>query len=320
MPRTVLLTGATGTVSSALLQNLKSSTLDLRAMVRDISRVPQAHVGATEVVAGDLGDPSSLPAAFEGVHDLWLLVPNGPRTPEHTMNALWAARQAGVERVVRLSVVGAAGHAPARGGRLHAMADRLLQDSDLRWTILRPHWFMQNLFDEASEISARGALSMSMGAGRIGMVDVEDVAAVAAAVIDEASDRHDGKTYTLTGPRSVSLADVASSISAALGQRIEYVPVSGATRRATLLSCGVPSWIADMIIEWERAYATGWGDFTTTHVREVLGRSPRDVDDFLHESAGAFSASPPSSSAVELRGTGPRPLRPGALGGPRRGR
>ena len=92
MSRTVLITGATGTVSTALLDGLRVADVALRALVRDASRADGLRERA-EVVVGDLDDPRSLPPAFAGVQDLWLLTPNSPRAPENNMNALWAARR-----------------------------------------------------------------------------------------------------------------------------------------------------------------------------------------------------------------------------------
>lgn len=156
MTRTLLLTGATGTVSNVLAEAPADADVTVRALVRDPDRAAALEGQVDRVVVGDLGDPGSLPAAFEGVDDLWLLVANVPRAPEHGMNAVRAARQAGVDRVVRLSAIGAGPDAPIRGGRLHALSDRELEASELRWTILRPHWFMQNLLNEAGEIAATG--------------------------------------------------------------------------------------------------------------------------------------------------------------------
>src|SRR5690606_11137220 len=171
MSRTVLITGATGTVSTALMNALAGTGVALRALVRDESRAPQG----AEIRVGDLDGPKTLPPGFEGVQDLWLLTPNSPRAPENSMNALWAARRAGVERVVRLSVIGAAPDAPNRSGRLHALSDQELEHSGLRWTILRPHWFMQNLLNEADDIAATGTFSLNMDTARIGMIDVHDI-------------------------------------------------------------------------------------------------------------------------------------------------
>jgi uncharacterized protein YbjT (DUF2867 family) len=153
MGRTVLITGATGTVSSALIEALADSDFELRALVRDPGKAGPLRERGAQVSIGDLDDARSLPEAFDGVEDLWLLPPNGPRSSENSMNAVWAARQAGVRRVVRLSAVGAAYDAPTRSGRLHALSDHELRASEMNWTILRPQWFMQNLLNAAGDIA-----------------------------------------------------------------------------------------------------------------------------------------------------------------------
>ncbi|WP_245641877.1 SDR family oxidoreductase [Nonomuraea candida] len=287
--RTVLITGATGTVSTALLDELRGAGLRLRALVREESAARRLKGQVAEAVVGDLGEPASLPPAFDGVQDVWLLTPNGPRAPEHHMNALWAARRAGVERVVRLSVVGAAHDAPNRSGRLHALSDREIEASGLRWTILRPHWFMQNLLNEAGDVAATGTFSLNLAAARIGMIDVRDIAACAARVLRDDPDRHHGRIHTLTGPRSLSLEEVAGELGRAVGRPVTYRPVGDDVKRAALLGYGVPAWIVDMLEEYARAYADGWGDFTTGTVAELLGRPARDIADFARDHASAFA-------------------------------
>ncbi|SEG15052.1 Uncharacterized conserved protein YbjT, contains NAD(P)-binding and DUF2867 domains [Nonomuraea solani] len=265
------------------MKALDGADVDLRTLVRDASK------GTGKVFAGDLGDPRSLPPAFEGVQDVWLLVPNGPRAPEHNMNALWAARQAGVERVVRLSVIGAAHDAPNRSGRLHALSDQETERSGLRWTILRPHYFMQNLLNEAGDIAATGTFSLNMAAARIGLIDARDIAECAARVLLDDPDRHHGRTYTLTGPRSLTFDEVAGELGRALGRSVTYRQVSDEVKRGSLVGYGVPEWIADMLEEYARAYASGWGDLTTGTVADLLGRPPRDLAGFARDHAAAFS-------------------------------
>lgn len=289
MSRTVLITGATGTVSTALVDALKGEDVRLRALVRDASKADGLRARNAEIVVGDLDDPGTLPPAFEGVRDLWLLTPNGPRAPENSMNALWAARRAGVERVVRLSVVGAAHDAPNRSGRLHALSDRETESCGMRWTILRPHWFMQNLLNEAGDVGASGAFALNLGAARIGMIDARDIAECAARVLVDDPDRHHGRTYTLTGPRALTFDQVAVGMGAALGRPVAYRPVGDAAKRRTLLGHGVPVWIVDMLEEYARAYASGWGDFTTDTVAELLGRPPRGIADFVRDHVAAFA-------------------------------
>lgn len=284
MSKTVLVTGATGTVSSALIEQLKTSpTVRLRALVRSEANAMKLRVAGVEAVLGDLDDPDSLPPAFEGAEELWQLTPPGPRAPENAMNALWAARRAGVKRVVRMSAIGAAHDAPTRNGRLHALSDAELQASGLRWTILRPHFFMQNLLGFAPSVASDGAIYMSLGQGRLGFVDTRDIAEVAARIFLESGERHDGKIYTPTGPESLSLADAAERLSTFLGRPVRYVAVPDEAARAAMLQMGFSPWLAGMTVEYGRAYAAGWGDFTTSHVSDVLGRAPRSLLDFARD-------------------------------------
>lgn len=289
MSRTLLLTGATGTVSTALIDALDGCGLRLRALVRDRAKAEPLRERGLEVVVGDLGSPRSLTAAFDGVDDLWLLVPNGPLAAEHSANAVWAARRADVERVVRLSAIGAAPDAPNRGGRLHAMADHTLARSGLRWSVLRPHWFMQNLLNEAGDVTTRAALRLNMGAARLGMIDARDIAAMAATILTDDPDRHHTEIYTPTGPHSLGFAEVAERLGAVIGRPIDYRPGTDAEVEARLLGYGVSAWITEMLTEYARAYATGWGDFTTEDFTKVTGRRPRELTDFLRDHADSFA-------------------------------
>jgi uncharacterized protein YbjT (DUF2867 family) len=289
MSRTLLLTGATGQVSSALLQALQGSRdLKLRALLRDPKKGAALSRQGVELATGDLDDPDSLPAAFEGVTDLWLLTAVGPRAPENSMNAVWAAKRAGVERVVRLSAIGAAHDAPTRNGRLHALSDAELMASGLKWTILRPHFFTQNLLMTAPSIAAQGAFYWDMGEGKLGMVDVRDIGEVAARLLTSPPAQHHGQIYTPTGPAAISMAEAAEQLSRGLGKTVNYVSVPHEAARQAMLAQGLPAWLAGMLVEYATAYSENWGNFITPHVPELLGRPARSVLDFARDHTAAF--------------------------------
>lgn len=291
MTRTVLITGATGAVSSALIQSLQGqSGVKLRALVRDPNKAPPLRALGVEVAQGDLDEPESLATAFEGVNDLWLLNGVSPRQPENSMNALWAAKQAGVERVVRLSAIGASHDAPTRNGRLHALSDAELMSSSLEWTILRPHFYTQNLLMAAPTIAAQGNMYWDMGAGKLAMIDVRDVGEVAAKILLSAPEKHHGKIYTPTGPASLSLEEAASELAQGLGKPVRYVPVPHEAARQSMLDSGMPPWVVGLLGEYSRAYSTGWGNFTTADLPELLGRPARSVRDFARDHAAAFGS------------------------------
>jgi uncharacterized protein YbjT (DUF2867 family) len=285
MSRTILVTGATGTVSSQLLQRLVAAKADvrLRALVRSQQKAAPLLASGIDALVADLDEAESLPPVFEGVDDLWLLTPPGPRAPENNMNAIWAARNAGVKRVVRMSAIGAAHDAPTRNGRLHALSDAELQASGLRWTILRPHFFMQNLLGFAPGIAASGNFYLNTAQGRLGLVDTRDIAELAAAILLDDSKRHDGQIHTPTGPQSLSMSEVAEELTRALDKPVHFVSVPDEAVRTGSIQAGLTPWLAGMMVEYGRAYGANWGDFTTTHVKDVTGRGARSFSEFVRE-------------------------------------
>jgi uncharacterized protein YbjT (DUF2867 family) len=276
----ILITGATGTVSSALLRSL-ADTDDVRVLVRDAAKAPSG----VEVAVGDLDDPATLDQAFKGVDRLWLLTAMGPQAPHASMNAVWAARKAGVGHVVRMSAVGAAHDAPTRNGRLHALSDVELMASGLDWTVIRPAFFMQNLFGSVNGDTLHGAT----GEGRIGLIDVRDIADFAATVLSDPAP-HKGKTYTLTGPASISLGDAAADLTRVYGTPIAYQPVTPDDAYRSMLAAGLSEWMAAVNREYLTAYAQGWGDFTTSAFEDVMGSPGRSFADFARDHAARLSS------------------------------
>ena len=166
--KTVLVTGATGTVSTALLGALKRKPgVRLRALVRDPTgaKAQALQKEGVEVVAGDLEEPDTLTEAFEGVDILWLLTPASALEPSMGSNAVTAARKAKIGHIVRNSAIKAGHDAPNRNGRLHALVEESVKASGIPWTILRPHYYMQNLLSSANSVASDGVLYMKHGTG-----------------------------------------------------------------------------------------------------------------------------------------------------------
>ncbi|MFI6239516.1 NAD(P)H-binding protein [Micromonospora sp. NPDC050795] len=279
---TILITGANGTVSREVLRELAGKQ-PVRALVRDASRTP--GLDGVEYVVGDLDSPTTLAPAFEGVTTLWLLMPMGPLAPSQSMNAVWAARQAGVRHIVRLSAIGAAHDAPTRNGRLHALSDAELQESGIAWTILRPSHFMQNLL----AAKAGDHLYGLFGDARVGLIDARDIAAAGAAIL-AAPQQHESRIYTPTGPESITLGQAADEITRTLGQPVRYVPQSPQQARDGLLQAGLDQWSAEVLAEYRVAYGSGWGDFTNDHVERIVGRQPRTFAEFASDHREHFAS------------------------------
>ncbi|MDP9848342.1 SDR family oxidoreductase [Streptosporangium lutulentum] len=272
---TILITGANGNVSGEVLRSLEG-TADLRVLVRDRAKAPSG----VEVAVGDLHHPETLDQAFEGVDTVWLLNAMGPDSTHASSNALWAARKAGVRHIVRMSAIGAGHDAPTRNGRLHILSDIELAASDLGWTIIRPAYFMQNTLGSVNGDTFYGA----PGEGRVGMIDVRDIADFAAVVLRDPG-RHQGETYTITGPESIRLRDMTDTLSEVYGRPITYQPASPDDAYPAMLKAGMKEWDAAVTKEYLKAYDAGWGDYTTPTYTAVTGRPGRTFARFARDYA-----------------------------------
>jgi uncharacterized protein YbjT (DUF2867 family) len=285
-PKSILIVGATGTVSSSIIGQLRGSANHVVALVRSPQKAEDLRRSGIEARVGDLEQPWTLGAAFNGIDTVWLLVPPGPRAPEQCSNALHAAREAGVRHIVRMSAYGAAHDAPAINGRLHALSDAELIASGVAYTIVKPHFFMQNLLMAAGGIAQDGNLYFALGEARLAAIDTRDVATFAAHVLTTPG--HEGRLYTLTGPASITMQDVATAIAAATGRKVRYQPVPVEAARQSVVDKGADAWSAHMLADYLTAYSAGWGDRVTEDFSHVLGRKPFGIEKFARDYAAAF--------------------------------
>jgi uncharacterized protein YbjT (DUF2867 family) len=285
---TVLVTGATGTVSTALLGALNGKPgLRLRALVRDPAKVEALKKEGVEVTFGDLEEPDTLAEAFDGVDILWLLTPASALEPSMGSNAVLAAKRAKVKHIVRNSAIKAGHDAPNRNGRLHALVEEAVKASGIPWTILRPHYYMQNLLSSASSVASDGMLYMNMGHGRVGMIDGRDVGVFGATIIEQ-PDRHAGKIYTPTGPELTTLAEAADTLGQILGKPVTYVALPQDAAQQAMLGFGLSRWFVGNVVDYGRAYSEGWGDFVTNDFKDVTGHQARSFKQFATDFAPAF--------------------------------
>lgn len=286
MTKTILITGATGNISSGIIAQLKGSEHRLLALVRNPKKAEELKRQGVELRIGDLEKPWTLGSAFTGADIVWILAPPGPRAPEQCSNALWAARRAGTTHIVRQSAFGAAHTAPTINSRLHALSDAELIGSGIPFTILKPHYFMQNLMVAAQSAAQQGAMYFALGDGKMGLIDSRDISEFAAQVLMTTG--HEGKTYTLTGPASVSMHQVAAAIGEAIEKAVKYVPVTIEAQRQSILQMGTDEWTANLLGDYSAAYSANWGDLVSDDFQRVTGKAPRSIAQFGRDFARAF--------------------------------
>ncbi len=138
----------------------------------------------------------------------------------------------------------------------------------------------------AQTVASDGVVYMPFKDGKLGMIDVRDIVDVAVKVLTE--DGHQDKTYTLTGPESVSFHDVAAALSKALGKEVKYVDVPLEAAREAMVGMGLPEWVADAFGEYFKAFSEDYGDFTTDAVENITAHPARSYETFARDFAAAF--------------------------------
>jgi uncharacterized protein YbjT (DUF2867 family) len=274
MPNPILVTGATGNIGRELVKQLKAA--GAHVIAGSPSGESVARLVETRHV--DFVDPASLKRAFQGIDTLFLLFPLQANMVELARNAVAAAKAAGVKHIVRSSGAGADASSPVAIARVQGEIDQLVIDSGIAYTLLRPNSFMQNFLNFYAGMIRGGALYLPQGQGKVSFVDTRDIAAVAAAVLQQPAD-HAGKVYTLTGGEALSNADVAACIGAALGRTISYVPMRQA---------GMTAWSIETLMSLNRIIAAGYTAEVSPDVQRVLGRAPIRFDRFVADNLAAW--------------------------------
>jgi len=273
----VVVTGVTGGLGGRVARRLAERGVGQRLVARDPGRAP-ALAGA-EVAAGSYDDRDSLRRAFDGAGTLFMVsASEDPDRLRLHANVVGAATDAGVERVVYTSFFGAAPDCSFTFGRDHWHTEELIKGGGLRFTMLRDNLYLDFL---PLMVGADGVIRGPAGDGRVAAVARDDIADVAAAVLLEGGDRHDGRSYDLTGPEALTMAEAAQRLSELAGRTVTYHPETLEEAYASRASYGAPDWEVDGWVTTYVAIANGELEAVSGDVAAVAGHPPMGLDDFL---------------------------------------
>lgn len=280
----VAVTGAGGKTGRAILYALSETGTRARGLIRGgmLARAPQLpHV---EWVEGDMRDLVTLRALMAGVRVVYHVCPNvHPDEVQIGQRVLAVARESGA-RIVYHSVL----HPQSRAMIHHwekMRVEELILQSALEYTILQPAAYMQNVLTQLASILEKGEYAVPYATHtRLGMVDLADVASVAARVIQE--EGHSGATYELCGREVHSCGDVADELSEVLGRSVRARPVERAQWVRAARESALSNYAIDALVAMFAYYEQYgfWGNSTV--LRHLLGREPTRFGDFLRRELG----------------------------------
>lgn len=280
----ILVTGATGTVGSLVVQGLAAAGAQVHALVRRPGKL-RFPDGVDEVV-GDLTDVASMRSALSSERTLFLLNAVTPDEVTQALVALNLAREAGIERIVYLSVIHADRYANVPHFTGKHTVERMIESLDVPATILRPAYFMQNDLAIQQVIRDYGVYPMPIGNSGVAMIDTRDIADVAVAELlrrDKAPAALPRLTLDLVGPQALTGADAAQAWSKSLGREVTYGGSDLTAFEAQLASFG-PGWLAyDMRLMMARIQEIGMhgGPGAVDRLQAILGRPLRAYSDFV---------------------------------------
>ncbi|WP_433248293.1 NAD(P)H-binding protein [Streptosporangium sp. CA-135522] len=268
----ILVIGATGNVGRHVVPLLLESGAAVRALVRDPgnARLPEG----VEAVRGDLTRPETVEAALDGVESVFLVWPGFAAEQAAPVVKLIAGH---ARRVVYLSAMAAA-------DMFHGEVERLIRESGLEWTFLRPGGFAVNTLMWAGQIR-EGVVRWPYALAGRSLIHERDIAAVAALALT--GDGHAGKAYDLTGPSVVTQAEQVRIIGEAIGRPARYEELPREAAREQLLAAWGEATFVDSALDYWASIVAEPEPVTRT-VEELTGVPARTFHQWAADHADDF--------------------------------
>lgn len=272
----IALTGATGRLGGRIARQLASLGTPLRLLVRNVSRAPR--LPGSVPVAASYGDGPAVRRALDGVATVLMVsASESPHRLEEHRCFVDAAASAGVEHLVYISFYAAAPDSTFTLARDHHATEEHIRASGLAHTFLRDNLYADFM---PALVAEDGVIRGPAGEGRVAVVAQDDIADAAVAVLT-APAGHRGATYSLTGPDSLSLTEVAAILSRAGGRPVRYEPETVGEAYASRADAGVPDWQVDAWVSTYTAIASGELAPVTGDVARLTGHPPTPLETVL---------------------------------------
>ena len=284
----ILLTGATGKTGSATAKALNERGIKFRALIRNEEKREEIESLGGEVVIGSIENKEAVDQSMVDIEAALILLPNSENQLSLEKQLVDSAKQAGANRVVKMSSIEATPDATSPIPKLHLESEEYIKQSGLNWTMIKPNFYMQNLLASAGTIKDQGKIFLPMGEGKTGMIDTTDVGKVLAKVLSE--DGHESMNHEITGPEILSFYEVAEIFSQGLGKQIDYVDVPLDAYKETLGQFLTNQWHLDAVIDLFKGIADGGIEEKTDTYSELMGESPKSLSEFISENSFIFKS------------------------------
>ncbi len=282
----ILVCGATGMFGSRVVAELVKQGQPVRALVRDEARARRLLGESPELAVADMDVPDTLPAALAGVDQVFLVSPMDDKIATRELAMIQAAREAGVDQVLKL--FGAVRHDDDLS-RMHGTSIDALRESGMRWALVSPNSVIETtLLSQIPALKQAGAMLGSAADSRVGLVAADDVGRASAAVFVR-DDVPTGEDFVLTGPEALTMTEVATIMTEALGRPVAYEDLPEDVFASILVQNGLTPEQAEIgVLAHFRAWREGGADVVTDTYRELTGLEPISVRQWVADNRSAF--------------------------------
>ena len=288
---TIAVVGATGNTGRAVVKELKALGQNPVCVVRNADKAREVLGADAKIAVAELTDRAALEKALQGVESVFVVTGHNPGMVEQQNNVLDAALTAGTKYLVRVGGGRAVAVADSESvvGRGHAAIEQKLRDSGIKWVILRPGLFMQNVLGQAASIKNDSKMVMSFAKDMpVALTDVRDTGAVGARILLDPAP-HAGKIYEFTG-KLTTYAEFAEVFAKALGRPIAYVGITPEQAEQGMKSRNMPDWlVAHLVTIAKLGAAGGFSTENTTLIDDLVKRDPITTKQYVEDHKALFA-------------------------------
>lgn len=286
-----LVIGGTGTVGKEVVMELLKEGKALRVLTTSKEKAKSQPAGV-EAVVGNTGDPESLQKAFLDIDRLFMVNAHTQTEVEQAMNAVAAAKNAGVKKIVYQSIHRAHEFQTIPHVKSKVLIENAIKDSGVNYTFVCPNNFYQNDFMFHEAVTKYGVYPQPIGNIGLSRNDVRDIAEVAVKALFTSD--LDGLSIPIVGPDALTGNDIANILTGVLDYRVQYAG-NDLVSWAAQTKLFVPEW---MVEDWRIMYGEFQkrgliaSDEEVALLTDVLGRPPKNYVDFLKENKSLFQRVP----------------------------
>lgn len=286
MNNKILVIGGTGTVGSAVVAELKSNNADYVVLTRKKEKAKELNTNGIPTIVGNLGEWPTIEAAIKDVNTIFLATSPSEDMLDLHKGLIDLAVKNKIKKIVRLSAEPANYSEGLYMYKQHSEADEYLKQSGLTYAILRPHYFMQNIMMHIEAAKAQNMFGQYSGDAKIPMIDVRDIAKVAYLALTK--NDYNNQTCVLTGPESISYADIAKEFSNVLGREIQYIDVPYEDQKAEFKAYGMEDWQLSTVMKLFKIWADRGISEPTNDFEKITNLKATSLKKFIADYSQLF--------------------------------